>query len=54
MTGRSRSGCELVDSTTTATGVTVNTYVRGGAIEPGSFEFDQPTDAELARRARLT
>ncbi len=46
-------GLRLVDSTTTATGVTVNTYVRGGAIEPGSFEFDEPTDAELARRARL-
>ena len=43
----------LVDSTTTATGVTVNTYVRAGAVEPGSFEFDEPTDAELARRARL-
>ena len=47
-------GLRLVDSTTTATGVTVNTYVRGGAIEPGSFEFDEPTEAELARRARLT
>ena len=46
-------GLRLVDSTTTATGVTVNTYVRGGAIEPGSFEFDEPTEAELARRARL-
>ncbi len=43
----------LVDSTTTATGVTVNTYVRAGAIEPGSFEFEEPTEAELARRARL-
>ena len=46
-------GLRLVDSTTTATGVTVNTYVRGGAIEPGSFEFEEPTEAELARRARL-
>jgi len=46
-------GLRLVDSTTTATGVTVNTYVRAGAIEPGSFEFDEPTEAELARRARL-
>ena len=46
-------GLRLVDSATTATGVTVNTYVRGGAIEPGSFEFDEPTEAELARRARL-
>ena len=46
-------GLRLVDSRATATGVTVNTYVRGGAIEPGSFEFDEPTEAELARRARL-
>ena len=46
-------GLRLVDSTTTATGVTVNTYVRSGAIEPGSFEFDEPTEAELARRERL-
>jgi len=46
-------GLRLVDSATTATGVTVNTYARGGAIEPGSFEFDEPTEAELARRARL-
>ena len=37
----------------TATGVVVNTYQRAGAIEPGSFEFDQPTDAELERRRRL-
>jgi dihydrofolate reductase len=46
-------GLRLLDSTTTATGVTVNTYVRAGAIEPGSFEFDEPTEAELARRERL-
>jgi dihydrofolate reductase len=46
-------GLRLVDSTTTATGVAVNTYVRAGAIEPGSFEFDEPTEAELARRERL-
>ncbi len=51
--GATPIGLRLVDSTTTATGVTVNTYVRGGAIEPGSFEFDEPTEAELARRARL-
>jgi dihydrofolate reductase len=46
-------GLRLVESTTTATGVTANTYVRGGEIEPGSFEFEAPTEAELARRARL-
>jgi dihydrofolate reductase len=44
---------KLVDSATTDTGVTVNVYARAGAIEPGSFEFDEPTEAELERRRRL-
>jgi dihydrofolate reductase len=43
----------LVDSATTDTGVTVNIYARAGEIEPGSFEFDEPTEAELERRRRL-
>jgi hypothetical protein len=34
--------------------VTVNVYDRGGAIEPGSFEFEEPTDAELERRSKLS
>jgi hypothetical protein len=37
----------------TRTGVTVNTYARAGAIDTGSFEFDEPTAAELERRRRL-
>jgi hypothetical protein len=37
----------------TTTGVTVNVYRRAGAIDPGSFEFDEPTAAELERRSRL-
>jgi dihydrofolate reductase len=44
---------ELVDSRTSKTGVTINTYRRAGAVDPGSFEFDEPTDAELERRRRL-
>ena len=43
----------LVDSATTKTGVTVNIYARAGEIESGSFEFDEPTEAELERRRRL-
>jgi dihydrofolate reductase len=43
----------LVDSRVTKTGVTVNTYVRAGAIGTGSFEFDEPTEAELERRRGL-
>ena len=46
-------GLQLADSTVTKTGVTINTYARAGEIEPGSFEFDQPTEAELRRRERL-
>ena len=42
-----------VDSWVSKTGVTINAYVRAGEIEPGSFEFDEPTEAELERRRRL-
>ena len=40
---------KLVDSKVTKTGVTVNVYERGGAVASGSFEFEQPTEAELER-----
>jgi len=43
----------LVDSDVSATGVTINVYERSGTIESGSFEFDQPTEAEIERRKRL-
>ena len=43
----------LVANETTATGVTISTYEPAGAIESGSFEFDEPTEAELERRRRL-
>jgi dihydrofolate reductase len=51
--GTMAAGLRLVDSKVTKTGVTINTYERGGDIEPGSFEFDEPTEAELERRKRL-
>jgi dihydrofolate reductase len=44
---------KLVDSKVSTNGVTINTYERAGAVNPGSFEFDEPTDAELERRRRL-
>jgi dihydrofolate reductase len=47
------AGLKLVDSKVSRAGVTINTYERAGHINPGSFEFDQPTDAELERRRRL-
>jgi hypothetical protein len=37
----------------TSSGVTVNVYRRAGAVDPGSFEFDEPTAAEVERRKRL-
>ncbi|CTP83036.1 dihydrofolate reductase family protein [Xanthomonas graminis] len=61
-TGKRRSGgtfhgaFQLVASTASASasGVVVNRYVRAGDIVTGSFEFEQPTEAELERRRRLT
>jgi dihydrofolate reductase len=46
-------GLRLVDSQVSKSGVTINTYERAGSISPGSFEFDEPTEAELDRRRRL-
>lgn len=47
------AGLRLADSVTTKSGVTVNVYTRAGAIEAGSFEFEEPTEAEVERRRRL-
>jgi dihydrofolate reductase len=44
---------KLVDSKVSKTGVTINVYERAGDINPGSFEFDEPTEAELERRRHL-
>src|ERR671915_2567694 len=44
---------KLIDSKASKTGVTMNIYERAGDIEPGSFEFDEPTEAEIERRQRL-
>jgi dihydrofolate reductase len=43
----------LVDSHVTKTGVTFNVYRGAGEVNPGTFEFEQPTDAELERRKRI-
>lgn len=45
---------KLVDSKVSTTGVTMNTYVRDGAIRTGSFALAQPTKAEIARRHKMT
>lgn len=44
---------QLVDSTVSRTGVTINTYRRAGAVQAGSMAFEEPTEAELERRRRL-
>jgi dihydrofolate reductase len=51
--GTTPGGLKLVDSKVSKTGVTINTYERAGGIDTGSFEFDQPTEAEIERRQRL-
>jgi dihydrofolate reductase len=47
------AGLKLVDSKVSKTGVTINTYERAGDINAGSFELDEPTEAEIERRQRL-
>jgi dihydrofolate reductase len=44
---------KLVDTKASKSGVTINTYEPAGQIDTGSFEFEQPTEAELERRRRL-
>jgi dihydrofolate reductase len=51
--GTTPAGLKLVASRVSATGVAINTYERAGEIDRGSFEFDEPTAAELERRQRL-
>ncbi|MDK1373294.1 MULTISPECIES: dihydrofolate reductase family protein [unclassified Sinorhizobium] len=52
--GASPMALTLVSSKVSGSGVTVNKYVRAGEIVTGSFEFEQPTEAELERRRNLT
>src|SRR5687767_15255886 len=51
--GAAPAALKLRDSKVSKTGVTINVYERAGDIEPGSFEFEEPTEAELERRRRL-
>lgn len=44
---------KLVDSKASSTGVVMSRYRREGEIKTGSFAFDEPSEAELARRARM-
>ncbi len=47
------AGLRLVDSKTSTTGVIIATYEPAGAITPGSFALEQPTESEGERRRTL-
>jgi dihydrofolate reductase len=47
------TGLRLVDSKTSTTGVVIATYEPAGVISYGNFDFEEPTEAELARRRKL-
>lgn len=44
---------KLVQSKASSTGVVMSSYRREGEIKTGSFAFDEPSEAELARRERV-
>ena len=48
--GASPAALRLVSSKVSGTGVTINKYVRAGQVITGSFEYKQPSEAELTRR----
>ena len=48
------AGLRVVDSKTATTGVIMATYERAGGINYGSFALEEPTEAEVERRCRLT
>ena len=52
--GASPAAFKLVGSKVSGSGVTVNKYVRAGEIVTGSFAFERPGEAELARRRNLS
>jgi dihydrofolate reductase len=45
-------GLQLVSSQTASTGVIMATYRTGAEIKAGSFALDEPSEAELERRAK--
>jgi hypothetical protein len=51
--GTSPGRWALTAVTTSSTGVVMATYRRSGALELGSFAFEQPTPEETERRRRL-
>ncbi|MGH2582646.1 MAG: dihydrofolate reductase family protein [Anaerolineales bacterium] len=50
--GAQPRGWKLVDSQTSSTGVTMNTYEPAGELKIGTFQLVEPSEAELARRKK--
>ncbi len=48
------AGLELVDTKTSTTGVVIATSPRSGDIKYGSFGLEEPTEAEIERRLRMS
>jgi dihydrofolate reductase len=51
--GTRPAALKLLSSKVSKTGVTINVYEPAGDVDTGSFEFEEPTEAELERRRRL-
>jgi dihydrofolate reductase len=51
--GAEPAGLRLTSSATSPSGVIVVDYERAGEIQKGSFAFEEPTEAEVRRRAAL-
>ena len=51
--GARPAALKLAATTVSSTGVIMTTYVRAGAIVSGSFQQAEPSDAEVARQARM-
>jgi dihydrofolate reductase len=47
------AGLELLESETSSTGVVMSVYRPAGAVDRGSFAFEDPPEEELERRRRL-
>jgi hypothetical protein len=47
------SGPKLTDSKTSSTGVIMATYEPAGELRTGTFELENPSEAEISRRERL-
>lgn len=52
--GTTAAGFTLLESRSSPSGVIVATYGRNGEVKTGSFALGGPTEAELARRRRLS